>query len=420
MTVVDSRILRDAKDYGYLVSTSSDEETALTVDTAEYALSCAGTVNSMADGYGDGDLAATSYKYVTALVKTDTFDPAPESMVFYVKLENDVDYIYTPVVSLGAGIESAPVMDEAGDNGELRGEAGLKPKFTGRSVLLTGEIGLNFYVTVPEDFDAADAKIVMTVNGKETETAWADGKDAGTNQKYFTCPLNSLEMGDTVTAVFSWGGGEGITNTYSVNEYVEYITGHADDFSDNAANLAESIADYGHYIAPFVRTFGKPDGLEHVGIAAQNEMTDEEISRVRTAAADFALTKDLGTSGVAVSYTLNLETKTSVYLYLKADEGVTVESAAVDGKNAALKTVTMGGETYKQIRITNISADKLAKTYDVTVTTCSGTAQITVSGLSYVNTILNSGSFNADAQKAMVAFYRYYEAAAAYKSNPKD
>ena len=293
-----------------------------------------------------------------------------------------------------------------------------EPAFSSHSLVLSGQIGVNFYVTVPEDFDTTHAKIVMTVNGKDTEIAWADGKDAGTNQKYFTCPLNSLEMGDTVTAVFSWGDGEEITNTYSVNEYVEYITGHADDFSGNAVALAEAIADYGHYVKPFVEAFGTTDGLDHSGIAAQNEMTDEEISRVRTAAADFALTKDLGTSGITVSYTLNLDAKTSVYLYLKAEAGVTVESATVDGKKAALKNVNINGEAYKQIRITNIAADKLGKAYTDAVTTSSGTAQITVSALSYVNTILNSTSFNRDAQAAMAAFYRYYEAAAAYKSNP--
>ena len=90
----------------------------------------------------------------------------------------------------------------------------------------------------------------------------------------------------------------------------------------------------------------------------------------------------------------------------------------MDGKKATLKNVNINGEAYKQIRITNIAADKLGKACTVAVTTSSGTAQITVSALSYVNTILNSTSFNRDAQAAMAAFYRYYEASAAYKSNP--
>ena len=78
----------------------------------------------------------------------------------------------------------------------------------------------------------------------------------------------------------------------------------------------------------------------------------------------------------------------------------------------------LSGAAYKRIRITGIAADKLNKAYTIEVTTDQGTARITVSALSYANTILNSTSFNADAQKAMAAFYRYYEASAAYKSNP--
>ena len=88
------------------------------------------------------------------------------------------------------------------------------------------------------------------------------------------------------------------------------------------------------------------------------------------------------------------------------------------GVEAALENVRLSGAAYKRIRITGIAADKLNKAYTIEVTTDQGTARITVSALSYVNTILNSTSFSADAQKAMAAFYRYYEAAAAYKSNP--
>ena len=293
------------------------------------------------------------------------------------------------------------------------------PTFTGRSVLLTGEIGLNFYVTVPEGFDADGAKIVMTVNGKDTEIAWSDGQNAGTNQKYFTCPLNSLEMGDTVTAVFTWGDGGEITSAYSVAEYVEYVTGHPDDYSGNAVALAEAIADYGHYVAPFVEEYGKTDGLDHNGIEARNDMSGE-IFRVQDAAADYALTKELNESGVTLSYTLNLEAKTSVYLYIKAEDGVSVYGALVDYEDVTLENVTMDGEAYKRIRIGNIFAGDLGRAFEVYVVTDHGLANITVSALSYVNTILSSDSFNNNsiAQQAMAAFYRYYEAAAAYKSNP--
>ena len=106
VTVVDTRILRDAKDYGYIFSTTIDEEGELTVDNADYRVSCKDTANNMLDGYGDADLASTPYKYFTASVKLDSFDEPPVTGGFYVELNDGTGYIYANGTALDPDMES--------------------------------------------------------------------------------------------------------------------------------------------------------------------------------------------------------------------------------------------------------------------------------------------------------------------------
>ena len=94
VTVVDTRILRDAKDYGYIFSSTIDEEGELKVDNADYRVSCKDTTNGLLDGYGDADLTSTPYKYFTASVVPDSFDEPLVTAGFYVELADGTGYIY--------------------------------------------------------------------------------------------------------------------------------------------------------------------------------------------------------------------------------------------------------------------------------------------------------------------------------------
>ena len=68
------------------------------------------------------------------------------------------------------------------------------------------------------------------------------------------------------------------------------------------------------------------------------------------------------------------------------------------------------------VRIENVSAHELSSDRTVTVTTDNGTATVTVSALSYVNSALNHYEDDAEAQNAAMAIYRYAKAADAYKA----
>ena len=65
--------------------------------------------------------------------------------------------------------------------------------------------------------------------------------------------------------------------------------------------------------------------------------------------------------------------------------------------------------------ISNIAAHELSKKYTITATTDDGEAQVVVSVLSYVQSLLATHT-DAAAQNAAAAIYAYSQAADAYKA----
>ena len=68
-----------------------------------------------------------------------------------------------------------------------------------------------------------------------------------------------------------------------------------------------------------------------------------------------------------------------------------------------------------RVRIPNIMAHELGGTYNVDITTNSGTFTVKVSGLSYVHAILNNTALRTTNNlNAVISLYDYYAATKAY------
>ena len=264
----------------------------------------------------------------------------------------------------------------------------------------------------------------FTVNGKmTTDTFDASFTNPSTGEYFgFTCYINSVQMADEITAELHYGDGDTVSHTYSAKQYVDHVLSHTDDYSANAVALVKAIADYGHYVQPFLAdNNGWTVGMDHAAMDGVNTYSETDVGNARTAVAERAIVRDVGSSQIAaVSYSLNLESETAIRIYLKVQEGYTGEV-----------TATMGGEPIAcvkqrdgryRIEVGGISAHKLGDVYDITVS-AGGEFTISVSALSYVNTALTSESsvFNNEAAHyAVTSLYNYYVATMAYKNNPNN
>ncbi|MBQ6970856.1 MAG: putative Ig domain-containing protein, partial [Synergistaceae bacterium] len=133
------------------------------------------------------------------------------------------------------------------------------PEFRTQSLLLSGQIGLNFYMSLPAisgvDYSDSNCYMAFDVNGDSKSNVPQPYDPEFMNQKKtyygFRCYINSIQMADPVTATFHYGGGMTVTKTYSAKSYIDTVLGMA-GFSDEVRALMSAIKDYGHYMQVFL------------------------------------------------------------------------------------------------------------------------------------------------------------------------
>ncbi len=294
-----------------------------------------------------------------------------------------------------------------------------EPEFKSQSLLLDGKIGVRFYMDLPaiDGVDYADSYMTFTITGKGTVTERDDydPNDRNRNGQYygFTCYISSVQMADTITATFHYGDGLTVEKTYAAKEYFiafdAMLAENPNAFDAKIQNLVKSVADYGHYVQPF--------------LAAQNHwtigtdfanmdkfyMTSYDIDTIRAEAANSAISySNNGANLSDMSFALVLDSETTVRLFLKPASGYTGSfTVTVDGVDADAVLQSNG---FYRVELVNIPAHALSRTHTVIVTTGSGSATIRFSALSYVSILFRAYS-SADAQNAAAALWAYSKAA---------
>ncbi len=135
------------------------------------------------------------------------------------------------------------------------GQQSEAPAFKTQSLLLSGQLGVNFYLDLSTLTDAEKQASMMTfmVEGETQEVPFSATHLNSTKEYYgFTCYVNSVQVAAPITAVFSYGDGETIEKTYSVEEYLAYFDTHVDSYSSKTITLVHSVADYGYHMQQFL------------------------------------------------------------------------------------------------------------------------------------------------------------------------
>ncbi len=293
------------------------------------------------------------------------------------------------------------------------------PEFKTTSLVLSGKIGVNFYVELPEvrnTYYYPDTRVIFTVNGKET-TANLNENFKNENGYYgFTCYVNSLQMAETITAKLYCNHATSFELVdeyeFSVKDYVESFMANTTGQSQETVDLVKALADYGHYIQPFLSDYNGwaiGDDYAEMDIFYTDASFDAEA--VKTAAADYKAEIAPSDDIDNIKYTLSFDSGTDIFIKFKPVSDYTGDvTFKVNGTAAEAEARTDGSYVLK---ITGISAHKLGDTYTVTAETDNGIATVKVSAMSYVYTILNAYEGNATYTIAVCAFYNYYKAAKA-------
>ena len=294
------------------------------------------------------------------------------------------------------------------------------PSFSVVDMRLSSEIGLRFYVTIPEGFDAPDLHLAFWIP-ESTEShgdytlSDAEKVDGTDNVYIFTCRLNPLQFSDDIRAIVYWDGNRRSVGKTSSCAY--YCDAALEKYADMPA-LVELITALRVYAVCMTES-GWTDGRTHTatelpeGGTLWGTMTDEETFALikEGLGEETRATVDLADSEIDnVLISVTLEESTVINLYVLPKDGVTLVSEYA-------KTQRIGGKTYYVYPGDAKGPVLLNERTTFTIQTDHGTATITASPLSYVYSYLKAYSGDADKLgkcRAMAALYRYFMAAVVY------
>lgn len=321
------------------------------------------------------------------------------------------------LMKAGSSEDDAIEVEEIGDDAYITITPDVPVfKFDSVALVLSGELGLNFY-TVVNDVEAVKDGYMLFEIGSSDDTQKVYFKDltAEDDGRYiFRCNVNVLQMADTITASFHYGNMVEGPYTKSVAQYLNNIK---DKYRDNAklVALADSIANYGHYsqiALQEVHGFTLGEDGKYQTMSNYNDIT----LPVAEDLVAYKATKTGSIDGISgVSRALALDHGTDILLYFTCADGYTPAATVTDKDgNAVACSLTKDESGRYVLTIPNISAHKLGDFYTVSVD--GGAMTINISALSYAYSILNSATSSENLKYAVAALYNYYQAAIAYQA----
>ena len=287
------------------------------------------------------------------------------------------------------------------------------PVFYGHSVILSGSIGMNFYVIIPDQY-VAEGKMEFKVKNDNGNARYVhrDAVDAvKTDHGYlFTCYVTSVEMADSIQARFYYTLTDGkdsvrkpggfIECTTSVESYLEILA--TDPAYSDAEYLAMAINNYGYYAQKSLS-----DGPNHVQMTGTYDELPLPEELDKSYPITFSPTDDI-TGG---SFSLSLDSETMINFYLSPASAVTGTVAVTKGNSS----VEFEEKTYNGmylISIPGIAAHQLGDAYTVTIDV---DPIISGSALSYVEKTWDNENLTEATRNTSKALYGYYQEAMAYR-----
>ena len=410
-------------------NTSSDgKDSTLVLDiTPKYEV-IASDANGVATTLADGDIEVKDKEVEIALYVGDTLGESVRVTIKHMKDdEYGTEFTYTGTV------DSDGYLRFKNPHGFSTFEisATPAPTFTLHSLVLSGNIGVNLFMNLPEidGVDYSTSYMEFKLSGKNGNTTidYYDPQDMNVTKKYygFTVYVNSIQMADTIYATFHYfKDGEELTveDTYSVVEYLNTIK--YGDFSDKMKALAVAIGDYGYYAQPYLSDkHGWDLGPDHEEMPASPYLnytmydeTDYQEALGYVAENELSITRDTLDSGIEkVTYALGLDTATGIYVYLKPKAEYEGDITAVIGEGTENVAVKQSDGRYL-VYIEGISAHNLGRVYTIQVTAGSS-FEVNVCALSYVETMLASETSSDLLKTLVVSLYRYYDKTMQYRAN---
>ena len=284
---------------------------------------------------------------------------------------------------------------------------------TGLSLSVSGDITLNFYMELSEEFkeavktNAGTATIGIYDNNSETINLNTEYLDAhkelyeNTECYKFSYSVAAQNTRDKITLKLKAGEFEA-TESRSVQEYLEQAKATTEEEYPGLSLLADKMEDYG------------VKAQEHFnpnGEYTDNVVISEDIAKVKASTLEgYKMVSGDAVDGITPwGASLILESKVTLRLYFEK-KAADITSLNVSGENKELKQYK-NSTIYYYIDIENICPNDLGKVYSIKT---EDTTLMKCSALSYVYTVLNNEDTEETLKGLLQSLYLYYGGAVNY------
>jgi hypothetical protein len=310
------------------------------------------------------------------------------------------------------------------ENGQLKLAEKPKPTVTANSATLTleGQIGVNFFLTIPDAIKNAEGtKVVFVYQGVETtfEGTWPAGGGAKEYKFTFRVPAKEIANRIGIKVVDGDNAAYEMVNSqqnpvtdntlyYSVETYNEYVNvSDSPQYTDKLKKLVTALQNYGAYAYTFFNPSGMTDPNTGSDISAElNGLTTENFEQ-------YAAKTTNQLEGITPNTIyLTLESETTINLGFKLEEGHNISEYTFMLGTQKLTPVYKGGEYV--VKIENIAANDLDTKYSVKIGKGEDAMTVTCSALSYAYSVLTNLPENTDLCNLVKAMYLYNDAANEY------
>ncbi|MBQ0064531.1 MAG: GBS Bsp-like repeat-containing protein, partial [Firmicutes bacterium] len=228
-------------------------------------------------------------------------------------------------------------------------------KIAGYSLSLSGDIGVNFYMTFsPQTIANAQSKIRFILPNGTIQDTYV--KDAQREEDYyiFPCRVSAKDMTKTITAELLDGEGNAIkTFKYTVEEYADYLISHASSYDAKSINIAKAMMTYGKYVQQYFgyNTSNVPKNV--------NSLANVDLSQYQ------AIINDKNNQINFVGAQLLLTSKPGLQLYFTGDAQFKVNGESVEVSKSGKYTVVTIPSIASMDELFMITAPNFAMRYGI-------------------------------------------------------